>query len=79
MIETDNGGRLAEVTLNPRFLISKESDVEMAKAFYHIAHELCFTANSMNFSVLTGVNRDEILENEILEMRKVYPKPAKYA
>ncbi len=54
MIETENiGGRFVEVTLNPRVIISSESDVDTATELHHKAHELCFIANSVNFPVLT--------------------------
>ena len=53
MIETaDGGGHFTEVKLNPRVVISKESDVEKAKELHHKAHKLCFIANSVNFPVL---------------------------
>ena len=52
MIETpDGGGHFTEVTLHPRVVISRESDVEKAEALHHQAHELCFIANSVNFPV----------------------------
>jgi len=54
MIETpDGGGHFTEVTLHPRVVISKGSDVEKAEALHHQAHELCFIANSVNFPVRT--------------------------
>lgn len=53
MIETpDSGGKFTEVTLNPRVVISKDSDAELAKELHHKANELCFIANSVNFPVL---------------------------
>lgn len=52
MIETENGGgRFVEVTLQPRVIISIESDITSANALHHKAHDLCFIANSMNFPV----------------------------
>ena len=52
MIETaDGGGRFTEVVLQPHVLITEESDIEKAKELHHKAHELCFIANSVNFSV----------------------------
>lgn len=52
MIETDDGGgRFIEVTLNPRVVISRESDAELANQLHARAHELCFIANSVNFPV----------------------------
>lgn len=52
MIETENGGgRFIEVTLNPRVVVSKESDADKAKELHARAHDLCFIANSVNFPV----------------------------
>lgn len=52
MIETaGGGGHFTEVVLRPRVLISKESDAEKAEELHHKAHELYFTANSVNFPV----------------------------
>ncbi len=52
MIETaGGGGHFTEVTLNPRVVVSKESDAGKAEELHHKAHELCFIANSVNFPV----------------------------
>ena len=52
MVETPNGGgHFTEVTLNPRVVISKNSDHAKAIELHHKAHELCFIANSVNFPV----------------------------
>jgi organic hydroperoxide reductase OsmC/OhrA len=52
MVETPNGGgHFTKVTLNPRVVISKESNAVKARELHHKAHELCFIANSVNFSV----------------------------
>lgn len=52
MIETESGGgRFSQVTLNPRVVISRESDAERAEELHTQAHELCFIASSVNFSV----------------------------
>ncbi len=52
MIETsDGGGHFTEVTLNPRVVITQESDAEKAKELHARAHERCFIANSVNFPV----------------------------
>ena len=52
MVETpDGGGHFTEVTLYPRVLVSSDSNVELAQALHHKAHELCFVANSVNFPV----------------------------
>ncbi len=53
MIETaDGGGKFTEVTLNPRVVISKDSDANLAKELHGKANKLCFIANSVNFPVL---------------------------
>jgi len=52
MIETaDGGGHFTEVTLNPRVVVSKDSDSDKAEELHHKAHKLCFIANSVNFPV----------------------------
>lgn len=52
MLETaDGGGRFTEVVLNPRVVISKDSNKKAAKELHQKAHELCFIANSVNFPV----------------------------
>lgn len=52
LIETDDGnGKFAEVTINPRVVVTRESDADLAKELHHKAHEFCFIANSMNFPV----------------------------
>ena len=54
MVETpDGGGHFTQVTLKPRVVIAKESDIEQARELHRKAHELCFIANSVNFPVLT--------------------------
>lgn len=47
----DGGGHFTEVTLHPVVVISHESMTEKAIKLHHKASELCFIANSMNFSV----------------------------
>lgn len=50
MIEMETGDeRFVEVTLQPRFLISRESDVSAASALHHKARELCFIAKFDEF------------------------------
>lgn len=52
MAETPNGGgRFSLVVLNPVVIISDESRIEKAKVLHQKANELCFIANSVNFSV----------------------------
>lgn len=47
----DGGGQFTEVTLRPVITVTAESDIEVAKHLHHEAHEKCFIANSVNFSV----------------------------
>jgi organic hydroperoxide reductase OsmC/OhrA len=52
MIETENGGgQFSEVCLHPIVYVSDIAMVEKAKALHKKANELCFIANSVNFSV----------------------------
>lgn len=52
MIDTPNGGgRFSEVTLNPIVTITEKSMTEKANELHKKASELCFIANSVNFSV----------------------------
>ena len=45
------GGRFTEVVLRPRVVLAAGNDVEKARKLHEAAHEQCFIANSMNFSV----------------------------
>ncbi len=47
----DGNGKFSEVTIHPKVTISKNSNAEIAKKLHDKAHEFCFIANSMNFSV----------------------------
>lgn len=52
LAESDDGnGRFCEATINPRVVITAESDAQLANELHHQAHEFCFIANSMNFPV----------------------------
>lgn len=52
MEETRNGsGRFTEIILKPSVVITKESDVELAKSLHKEANKMCFIANSLNFKV----------------------------
>ena len=52
LTENDNGnGKFSMVTINPRVVITSESDAKLAAELHTRAHELCFIANSMNFPV----------------------------
>jgi organic hydroperoxide reductase OsmC/OhrA len=52
MVEKNNGGgRFTEVTLNPTAIVKEESMIEKARLLHKKANELCFIANSVNFSV----------------------------
>ena len=51
MVETpDGGGHFEEVTLHPEVTISA-GDAGRAVALHERAHDLCFVANSVNFTV----------------------------
>jgi organic hydroperoxide reductase OsmC/OhrA len=53
MAETaEGGGRFTEVVLRPAVTIAEGSDAGHAEQLHERAHELCFIANSVNFSVL---------------------------
>jgi organic hydroperoxide reductase OsmC/OhrA len=45
------GGRFSRVTLKPIVKVGSQADIERATALHHNAHEKCFIANSVNFSV----------------------------
>ena len=52
MVENDvNGGQFTEVTLNPIVIVKEESMIGMANELHKKANQLCFIANSVNFSV----------------------------
>lgn len=46
-----NGGHFREVTLNPIVKISSDSDINKAILLHTKAHQMCFIANSVNFTV----------------------------
>lgn len=53
MTETaDGGGRFTEVVLHPAVTIIDEAMLEAATALHHRANELCYIANSCNFTIL---------------------------
>ncbi|NAT79368.1 OsmC family protein [Dickeya dadantii] len=52
MVEEAGGaGQFLSVTLRPRVVISADSDPQTALALHHQAHEMCFIARSVNFTV----------------------------
>jgi organic hydroperoxide reductase OsmC/OhrA len=52
MAETpDGGGHFTEVTLNPVVIVTQKSMIEKANELHKKANELCFIANSVNFTV----------------------------
>ena len=52
MQETPEGsGHFVSVILRPKVTIAPGSDSEKAQTLHHRAHELCFIANSVNFTV----------------------------
>lgn len=52
MTETSNGsGYFTEVTLNPTVTVANQSMIDKANELHKKANELCFIANSVNFTV----------------------------
>jgi organic hydroperoxide reductase OsmC/OhrA len=47
----DGSGSFVQVTLKPTVTVSPGDDHAKARELHHRAHELCFIANSVNFSV----------------------------
>jgi len=45
------GGSFTQVTLHPQFTVADSSMIERAIALHHKAHEICYIANSVNFTV----------------------------
>lgn len=45
------GGHFVRVILNPVIRLAKKEDVQEATGLHHLAHEHCFIANSVNFTV----------------------------
>lgn len=50
--DANGGGKFTSITLHPVVTVSDRSMLEKALALHHQANELCFIANSLNFSVL---------------------------
>lgn len=48
----ENNGHFTGITLNPDIIIRAGDDIRLASDLHHRAHEACFIANSLNFSVL---------------------------
>ncbi|TDD70605.1 OsmC family protein [Actinomadura rubrisoli] len=52
MVETpDGGGRFEEVILRPRAVLDDPTKADEAAGLHEQAHNLCFIANSVNFTV----------------------------
>jgi organic hydroperoxide reductase OsmC/OhrA len=52
MTETENGGgQFKEVTLNPVVIVKDVSSLNKLNDLHQKANQLCFIANSVNFSV----------------------------
>lgn len=51
MLETENGGYLSEVTLNPIVTVAETFMMDKANKLHKQANEHCFIANSLNFPV----------------------------
>jgi len=47
----DGSGQFIEVTLRPLVVVKEQSMIEKANALHEEAHNLCFIARSVNFSV----------------------------
>lgn len=57
MIENaDGSGHFQEVTLKPQVLISDAAQIEQANSLHHVANQMCFIANSLNFPVRHEAN-----------------------
>jgi organic hydroperoxide reductase OsmC/OhrA len=54
LVETaDGGGHFEEVTLHPHVTITTPEKMDRAVALHERAHDLCYVANSVNFTVRT--------------------------
>ena len=52
MIEgEDGGGRFQQVVLSPQVTVRDGTDLKVAAALHHEAHQKCFIASSVNFEV----------------------------
>jgi len=51
LYQEDKKIKFKEVTLKPNISITKESNLERAQELHKKAHEACFIANSVNFTV----------------------------
>ena len=52
MVETPDGsGHFTGVTLHPRVTLAAGAEAAKAEALHHDAHEMCFVANSVNFTI----------------------------
>lgn len=51
-VSPDGSGRFVEVQLNPHVIIANADKIELAIDLHKKANQLCFIANSCNFSVL---------------------------
>jgi organic hydroperoxide reductase OsmC/OhrA len=50
-VNTDEGGRIVKVILNPKVIISDANQIDLALSLHTKANHLCFIANSCNFPV----------------------------
>ncbi len=60
-LRTDGSGRFISVILRPRVTVAAGTDVETAQILHHLAHEKCFIANSVNFTI--EVNATVVIAN----------------
>ena len=50
-VRANGGGRFTEVTLRPQMIVTDPARIQDAIALHKRAHDLCFVANSVNFTV----------------------------
>lgn len=50
-LEPGGGGRFGGITLRPRVAVSRQTDLEAARALHDRAHEMCFIARSCGFPI----------------------------
>ncbi len=51
-VNADGSGRISEIRLFPKVVISQAEKIKMALELHHKANQLCFIANSCNFPIL---------------------------
>lgn len=51
LMDKKGSGKFSKIVLRPSISISPESDKKLAESLHNKAHEMCFLANSCNFSI----------------------------